>query len=88
MKSHNSNFLENQYLFELNVTKYINKEYIPLIEDIIRMTILQFVIQFMFYIKNPEENSLISQYFIEIVLYIILGVCVYWLLFKKLILLI
>lgn len=78
-------FMENTHLFPINITNYINKDYIPLIDDIIRMTILQFVIQFMFFIKNPEQNGLFTQYFIEIVLYIILGVCVYWLLFKKLI---
>lgn len=72
-------------LYEIQLSKWISVEYLDYLEDIIRMIIIQFVIQFMFYIKDPNENVLFSAYFIELVLFIIIGVSVYWLIFKKLI---
>ena len=72
-------------MYELDVTEKIGKEYIPMVEDITRMFILQVFVQFMMFIRNPNENGLFDANFIEMLLYIILGLCVYWLVFKKLI---
>lgn len=62
-----------------------NKEYIGMIDDITRMITIQFMIQFLMFINNPSEVSFFSLDFILLVLYIVLGVCVYWLVIKKLI---
>ena len=70
----------------LYVFKLPNPEYVNLIEDIIRMVIIQITIQFLYYINNTEARFFTVD-FVLLVLYIILGVCVYWLVFKKLILL-
>lgn len=71
-------------LMEVNVTKIIDKEYVPYIEDLIRMVILQVIINFMYFSKDPTNNAFFTIEFVELILYIIIGVSVYWLLFKKL----
>lgn len=60
-----------------------NKEYIPLIEDICRMVIIQLTIQFLYFINNKEGEPFFSVDFLLLLVYIILGVCIYWLIFKK-----
>lgn len=72
-------------LVQFELTDYIDKEYLPMIEDIIRMVMLQFTVNLMYFIKNPDTTSLFSLEFIELLVYIVLGVSVYWLLFKKLV---
>lgn len=61
-----------------------NPEYITLVEDIIRMVIIQTTIQFLYYINNAE-SAFFSVDFLLLVVYVVLGVCVYWLVFKKLV---
>jgi hypothetical protein len=81
-----SNKISNfNYLYEIKISEYIQPEYIEYFEDVIRMILLQFIIQFMYFIKSPNENTLFSYNFIELVLYIIIGLSVYWLIFKKVI---
>lgn len=82
MVTETSNFLE---LYQINISEKIGNEYIPMINDLVRMIILQVTVQFMLFLRNPTENSLFDTGFIEILLYIILGLCVYWLVFKRLI---
>lgn len=69
----------------LYVVNVVNKEYIEFINDIIRMITIQIMIQFLFYINNPNEVAFFSADFFLLLIYIILGVCVYWLIIKKLI---
>lgn len=61
-----------------------NPEYVSLAEDIVRMVIIQTTIQFLFYINN-SETAFFTPDFILLVIYVVLGVCVYWLVFKRLI---
>ena len=62
-----------------------NKAYIELINDVIRMITIQFMIQFLFYINGPDDTVFFSIDFFLLLIYIILGVCVYWLVIKKLV---
>lgn len=77
-----SNFIA---LLDFNITNYIDKEYVPYIEDVIRMVTLQFVIQFMYFVNDPTNNNLLTVNFLELIIYIVIGVSVYWLIFKKLV---
>ena len=77
-----SNFIT---LVQLDLSEYIDREYIPMIEDMVRMVLLQLTVNFMYFIKNPEMNSFFKLEFLELLIYIVIGVAVYWLLFKKLI---
>ena len=70
------------YTFDLD----IDKEYIPAINDMMRMFIIQLVVNIMFYVSNPKENALLNETFLETLLYILLGVMTYWIIIKKIIL--
>lgn len=72
-------------LVEINVTNFIDKEYVPFFEDLIRMLLLQIVIHFMYFSRDPTNNVFFSVELFELLLYISVGISVYWLLFKKII---
>ena len=59
-------------------------EYIEFANDLARMIIIQVMIQFLFYLNNPSVGFFTGEFFL-LVIYICLGVCVYWLVFKRLI---
>lgn len=81
-----SNFNKNvKSLYQIKISKNIDAEYIPYFEDLARMMILQIILQFMYHIRDPEQNTFFTLEFFELLMYIILGVSVYWLLFKKVI---
>ncbi len=60
-----------------------NKEYVSLMDDISRMVIIQFTIQFLYYINNKDGEGFFTIDFFLLLVYIVLGVCLYWLIFKK-----
>jgi heme/copper-type cytochrome/quinol oxidase subunit 4 len=60
-----------------------NKEYVGMVDDISRMVIIQFTIQFLYYINNKDGEGFFTLDFFLLLIYIILGVCLYWLIFKK-----
>ena len=60
-----------------------NPEIAPLIYDILRTLTMQFFVQFMFYINNPNV-SLLSPIFIQTTIFLIIGVIVFWLIVYKL----
>ena len=59
-------------------------EYMPMINDLVRMAYIQFVAQFMFYMTNAAENPMFSVMFVQTVCFLLLGVLVYWLIVHKL----
>jgi hypothetical protein len=67
------------------VSQYIDKDYIPFLEDLARMITIQIVLQFMLFVQSPSSNPFFDVRFIQVLLYIILGVSVYWLVLKKLV---
>lgn len=81
-----SNFNTNDAssLYKIDVSSLLSPEYVPLFDDIARMVLIQITIQLMFYMSNPE-SAFVTDDFILLMLYIVLGVCLYWLVFKNLI---
>ena len=59
-----------------------NKEYLPMIEDITRMLTIQVILQFLYFI-NTDDTPFFSWDFILLLVYVALGVCVYWLIIKR-----
>lgn len=76
-----TSYKEMDSLYVVNVP---NKEYVEFINDVVRMITIQVMIQFLFSI-NTEGVSFFSVDFFLLLLYIVLGVCVYWLVIKKLV---
>lgn len=69
----------------LYVIQLPNSEYIGMVEDVLRMVIIQTVIQFLYCINSNGGVPFFSLDFILLLIYIMLGVCVYWLVIKKLV---
>ena len=63
----------------------LNKEYQPLIYDLIRMTIIHTIINILSYAANPSENELFGNNFFSILCFILIGVATYWLIINKII---
>jgi hypothetical protein len=55
-------------------------EYIPYCDDLVRIVTIQFVIQFMMMLRGASS---FDTDFLELVLYILAGVSMYWLILKK-----
>ena len=55
-------------------------EYIPYCDDLVRIVTIQFVIQFMMMLCGASS---FDTDFLELVLYILAGVSMYWLILKK-----
>jgi hypothetical protein len=70
-------------LFKIDLD--IEKEYIPLVNDLIRMSVIHIVTQLLFNISNGE--SFMKTEFIQTVLFVLLGICVYWLIIRKIVIL-
>jgi hypothetical protein len=68
-------------LYKINLD--IDKEYIPMINDLVRMSIIQIVAQTLFYMISPDKISLLSGAFIKTLIFICIGIVVYWLLIRK-----
>ena len=75
--------MESTNTIVVPLTQFVSPEYIPFVEDLIRMVVLQFVVQMMYFFKDPLRCTLFTFEFVELLLYAIVGVSVYWLVFKK-----
>lgn len=71
----------------LYVVDVPQKEYIPLYDDIARMVTIQFAIQLLLFATDPSQFQFFTSDFFLLVIYIVLGVCLYHLVFKKMVLL-
>jgi hypothetical protein len=72
-------------LYELDITSLIGKEYVPMLEDLMRFITIQICIQFMLYSTNPSNFKMFTADFFMLLLFIIVGVMFYWLIFRKLV---
>lgn len=72
-------------LFTYDITNYFGKEYVDVFYDVSRLLVIQIVIQFLMYMTDNEKHQFFSTDFIVMSIYIVLGVLMYWLIFKKII---
>lgn len=61
------------------------KEYIPMVDDMLRVVCIQVAIQLMLFASG--ESQFFTAEFVMLVIYIVLGVALYWLVAKKLLVL-
>lgn len=64
--------------------KILDAEHTGMINDIVRMVTIQFSIQFLCFLNTPDTPFWTVD-FILLVVYVVMGVCLYWLVIKKLI---
>lgn len=75
----------NNALFVVDLGTKIGKEYIIVIDDVMRMLLVQFTIQFMSFLSDPTHVALFSAEYVLLSFYITLGVCMYWLVFRNIV---
>ncbi len=72
-------------LITLDVSEKIGAENVIVLDDIARMLIIQFTIQLMQFLSDPVAYALFSAEYFLVSMYIVLGVALYWLVFRNLI---
>ena len=70
-----------------NLKSNIDKEYHPLINDLIRMISILLITNLLMYLNNPSKNKFLGEYYINIMTFVVLGIMTYWLIIKKIIVL-
>jgi hypothetical protein len=70
-------------LWQINLN--INKEYLPMINDLYRMAIIQVVAQLLFFCTNPSKNYFFDEMFMQTFIFIMVGIAVYWLILQKIV---
>ena len=74
-------FAKDNSLYTIDLP--VNQEYKPYLMDLMRMVSIHLTLNVMFFIINPEKNKLLDQGFFTSLIFILFGVSVYWLIFKK-----
>lgn len=69
----------------MGVNINIEEEYVPMIQDVIKMFVILVVLNLLMFISNPKVNKIMGESYIKLMSFIILGVLTYWLIVKKLI---
>lgn len=71
-------------MFEIDVTREWGPGYAVFLEDVSRMLCVQLTIQMMmFFSSAPGSISFLSTEFLVMLAYVVLGVALYWLVLKR-----
>jgi ABC-type nickel/cobalt efflux system permease component RcnA len=60
----------------------LDPAYFPMLNDVVRMGVIQLVVQFLFFAVNPAENPFFSTMFLQTIGFVVVGVLVYWMLVR------
>jgi hypothetical protein len=77
-----SSIFSTESLWTIQISKIFGNEYSIMFDDMVRMILIQFTIQLMFYM-SCEDRAFFTEEFFLLLLYIILGILLYWLVFRK-----
>jgi len=72
-------------LFSVDVTEILGKEYVPVVNDLVRFLLVQIGIQFMLYISDPQHIAFFSSDFMVLLVFLTVSVLFYWLIFCKIV---
>lgn len=76
---------EPNVFFLLDISQRIGPEYVYMFDDMFRMVVIQCTLQLMMYLSNPMTPSLLSAEFLLLLIYVVIGVALYWLVFRNLV---
>ena len=72
-------------IFQINVTKHLGHDYVPMMNDIVRFVSIQVVIQMLLFTMNNNAFPLFSTDFLLLLAFIVLGVLLYHLVIQRLV---
>ena len=55
-----------------------------MLNDFVRIAVIQLAVQFLFFVVNPAENPFFSTIFLQTIGFLLVGVLVYWLIVRNL----
>ena len=67
----------------VDIGALLGPEYVDVVQDVLRMCVIQFTIQFMMYLTDSQRFPFFTAEFILMLLYVALGVMIYWLVVRK-----
>jgi len=71
-------------LFAVDLGDSIGRQYAPVLDDVIRVLCIQFAVQVMLYFSGASRR-LVTAELLMVSLFMIVGVALYWLVFKSLV---
>jgi hypothetical protein len=83
MSSQNHFFVNQESLYKVDISALWGKEYIPMMDDIVRFVAIQSIIQLMLYTMDGKLFPLFSTDFLLLVMFIVIGVMFYHLVVKR-----
>jgi len=73
-------------LYTVRITdRFKNPEYAGMLNDMFRFVTIQVAIQLMLVLMDPSRFSFFSADFVILLMFVIIGVMLYWLVIKKLV---
>ena len=69
--------------FLLDISERIGPEYVLMFDDFLRMAVIQCTLQLMMSVSNPTAPSLLSAEFLLMLIYVLIGVALYWLVVRQ-----
>jgi hypothetical protein len=66
----------------IDLKSKIDKEYLPLVNDLIKMGILLLTVNFLMFMSNPKKNKFMSESYVQLTIFVLLGISTYWLVIK------
>lgn len=82
---HNAASSSSSSLVTVDVSSAVGREYVPLFEDVVRMICIQLSVQLMVYFTSSSDAVFLTSEFLLTLIYIVVGVMLYWLVFRKLV---
>lgn len=76
--------MESLYTIKLS-EKFGHSEYSNMINDILRFSTIQIAIQIMLVLMDPDRFSLFSIEFMILLMFVIVGVMLYWMVIRKIV---
>lgn len=70
-------------IFKLGISRFLGPEYLPMFHDIVRMVCIQITIQLMLFLSG--DSDFFTAQFLLLVVYIVLGVMMYWLTIRRIV---
>lgn len=68
-----------------NVSAWLGPEYVDAAQDLVRLAVIQLTIQLMLHLTDSQRFPFFTVEFVLMLLYLVIGVLVYWLVVRKLI---
>lgn len=75
----------SQALATWNVTALFGSEYVDVAQDVLRMAVIQLTIQFMLHLTDSQRFPFFTLEFVLMLMYLVIGVLVYWLVVRRLV---